>query len=298
VSLDGLAAGRRTVKHPSVGRVDGMSSDEGLEPLLRFPDLEVLELNRVASVSIEPLTRLPSRLLWLRIADGKDLDLEPLVRVRTTRLVLLNLDGRCRVADRFYLPEDLEVLAVAADSTKASPTVVKTLIEAIDWSRLNELRDLIVRVGGLNALPPIEVDLTFLRYLGRLERLDLGHGVWHRGPRPSPLEPPFPGLAKTLTQLHINAWEPEPLKQALHDYLPLSTPEGNPVGSVYQHYPYQPRPPDTRAQREMARVRIADGDARNRRRCGSPLGRRDGVRGATARQGEVASSRPPTPQAP
>jgi hypothetical protein len=163
--------------------------------------------------------------------------------VRTTRLVLLNLDGRYRVPDRFYLPEDLEVLAVAADSTKASAAVVKTLIEAIDWSRLNELRDLIVRVGGLTAPPPIEVDLTFLKYLGRLERLDLGHGVWHRGPRPSPLEPPFPGLAKTLTQLHINAWEPEPLKQALHDYLPLSNPEGNPVGSVYQRYPYQPRRP-------------------------------------------------------
>src|SRR5204863_3858936 len=59
----------------------------------------------------------------------------------------------------------------------------------------------------------------FLRHLQRLELLDIRRGVWHAGPAPSPLEPPFDGLPRSLTELRIDAWDPEPLKEQLHKLL-------------------------------------------------------------------------------
>ena len=44
-------------------------------------------------------------------------------------------------------------------------------------------------------------------------------GVWHRGPEPSPLEPPFTGLTKTLRRVSLDAWEPDALRAALEEYL-------------------------------------------------------------------------------
>ena len=191
-SLDGLAAGRRLVKQLDVSRVDGATAEEGLDPLLRFPDLERLELNRLASVSLEPLTQV--ELEHLRIWPGRDLDLAPLSRVATRSLMLIDLDDRCRVPERLVLHPSLELLLIVADHVNASPRMVKRLIEAVDWRRAGGLRTLGLRVGGLTSLPPIETDLSFLGHLQRLERLDMEEGIWHLGPKPSPLEPPFDRL--------------------------------------------------------------------------------------------------------
>lgn len=120
---------------------------------------------------------------------------------------------------------------------------VEQAIDAIDWSTMPALVTLGIRVGGLYEVRPIDADLGFLRSLPALRHLDLASGILHRGPGPSPLEPPFDGLSRQLTSLRIEADEPEPLRAALREYLGVATddPEGP---SVRQRYPYEePAPP-------------------------------------------------------
>jgi hypothetical protein len=59
---------------------------------------------------------------------------------------------------------------------------VKHFIESIDRDEPGGLRGLVVRVGGLYELAPIELDLSFLRALAALERLDMNTGTRHRRP--------------------------------------------------------------------------------------------------------------------
>jgi hypothetical protein len=141
------------------------------------------------------------------------------------------------------LPSDLGGLLISAEPPHGSPALVERLLASIAWERLEALRSLGIVVGARDPFPPIAVDLSFLTHLPRLERLDLFERIEHAGPGPSPLEPPFTGLAKTLTWLRLDAWDPEPLKRALHAHLPLRTPDGYPVASVYQRYPYRKRVP-------------------------------------------------------
>jgi hypothetical protein len=242
--LDDLKPGRRSVTWLEVGRADPTTTDVGLEPLLRFVDVDRLKIERLASLSLEPLARLPRRLDLLSIERGADLDLGPLANVRVGgHLMLIDLDDRCRVPERLVLPSDLGGLLISADPPHGSSALVERLLTSIAWECLGGLRSLCIVVGARKPFPLVTVDLSFLAELQQLERLDLFDRIEHSGPTPSPLEPPFVGLAKTLTMLRIDAWEPEPLKRALHAHLPLRTPDGYPVGSVYQRYPYTQRVP-------------------------------------------------------
>jgi hypothetical protein len=47
------------------------------------------------------------------------------------------------------------------------------------WTRLTNLRSLLIGVGGLYEMRPVEVDLGFLRSLPNLERLDVIDGLRH-----------------------------------------------------------------------------------------------------------------------
>ena len=218
------------VRNLSVAHV-GPDSREGLRPLLAFADLRELELEHVTGVDLSPLTELGIERLTLQYA--RDLELEPLGRLGAVReLGLFNLDD-CRSPERLILPASVRTLAIGNDGAGCTGRSVKALIEAIDWSGLHELRSLGLWVGGRESLPPIEVDLGFLRHLTRLERLDLAWGVWHSGRSRSPLEPPFDGLARTLGRLRIDAWEPAPLEASLRAYL------GHEV-SVLQRYGPEP----------------------------------------------------------
>jgi hypothetical protein len=233
-TLEGVRPGRRTVKELEVRRLDRFSVD-GLRPLTAFEDLEILELARLDGVDLEPLAELSVTVDRLGLTHLTGVDLSPLGHLRAVAgLYLMDVADDCRVPEELPLPSSLRRLFLTNDGRGLSGDPVRRLIEAIDWERLGELRALELRVGGLEPLSAIEVDLGFLSCLPKLERLDVRRGVWHAGPRPSPLEPPFKGLSRNLTWLRINAWDPEPTKAQLRDLLGFQP-------TVYQRYGPQPR---------------------------------------------------------
>lgn len=63
------------------------------------------------------------------------------------------------------LPASLRSLGFANDGASQTGDDINTLIQAIDSRSVRDLESLTIRVGGLNALPPIRVDLGFLRCL-------------------------------------------------------------------------------------------------------------------------------------
>lgn len=235
-TLEGLTPGRRRVRRLEVRRVTEESVD-GLRPLLLFTDLKDLELEQIRGVDLNPLTRLSLELERLGITGADAVDLGPLGQLPEVReLVLKRLTDSCRVPEQLELPRPLRFLSIVNDGPRLSGEPVRRLIEAIDWQKLAGLDQLHLRVGGLEQIEPIEVDLGFLRLLPNLTRLDMDEGIRHKGPGPSPLEPPFEGLSHRLTWLRIDACHPEPLKRALYAYLP----NGAHV-SVYQRYGPEPQ---------------------------------------------------------
>jgi hypothetical protein len=231
-TLEGVTPGRRKVKRLEVRRLDGSSVD-GLRPLTGFADLEVLELERLEGVDLAPLAELPVGLSRLLLGDLRSVDLAPLEQLHDVEsLLLTQVHDDCRIPDELRLPSSLRSLLIVNDKRGLTGTPVKRLIEAIDWQRLGDLRVLNLQVGGNEALAPIEVDLGLLRHMPKLERLDIHTNVWHAGPAPSPLDPPFEGLSRDLTWLRIDAWEPGPLKTQLRELL------GSQV-AVYQRYGHE-----------------------------------------------------------
>src|SRR5689334_5225733 len=214
--VDGLEPGRPVVTRLRAAHV-GPNSDEGLQPLVAFTHLEILELEDLSDVDLSPLCDL-RRLDVLSLAYLRDLDLDPLGRLPQVRWLTLGHLRDCRIPERLTLPSSLEVLGINNSGPQETGEPVKQLIEAIDWSALGGLRELQIAVGGMEDLPAIEVDLGFLRHLRRLERLDIPHGVSHGGDGSSPLEPPFDGLPQSLRRVRIDAWEPGPLAAAMGAY--------------------------------------------------------------------------------
>lgn len=225
--------GRRTVTWLELRR---LSSGEDLSVLAAFEDLERLELRHLTGVDLAPLAGLG--LKHLDIKDVSGVDLAPLGDLpELERLMVFNF-GDCTIP-RLSLSSTLRSLTIINDDPALAGTPVKLAIEAIEWERLIELRELATRVGGLHELRPIEVDLSFLGHLPMLERLDMHTGMHHSGPHPSPIEPPFDGLSKRLEFLRLDAFDPTPLKAALRDYLDLDS-----GPSIYQRHAYeQPAPP-------------------------------------------------------
>jgi hypothetical protein len=228
--LDGVRPGRRTVKILTVRRLDGAVS-EGLRPLTAFRDLVQLEVEHVSNVDLAPLAELALDTLVLRYPD--DIELEPLARLDSLKSLVITHLRDVRIPPTLRLPSSLSTLALTAEGARQTGLRFKQLIEAIDWAHLTELRTLHLHVGGNELVAPVHVDLGFLRQLERLQSIDITQGVWHSGSDRSPLEPPFEGLPKTLTNVRVDAWEPERVKRDLQQYL------GEEV-SVRQRYPPTP----------------------------------------------------------
>lgn len=185
-TLSGITGpGRRTVTWLELRK---LSAGEDLSVLAAFKALERVELQDVTEVDLAPLAGLD--LKHLDISDARGLDLAPLADLASLdRLMLFNFDD-CRIP-RLELSSALRSLTIINDDPALTGTPVKQAVEAIRWERLNELRELLIRVGGLHQLRPIAVDLRFLRHLPVLERLDMHAGVHHSGTQPSPIDPPF-----------------------------------------------------------------------------------------------------------
>jgi hypothetical protein len=213
-TLSGITGpGKRTVRSLALRR---LGPDEDLSVLRTFDDLKTLELERVTNLDLRPLEGLG--LEQLSVTESSGLDLAPLACLpRLDSLVLGNLADL--TVPRLALASSLRLLVVINDDPKLTGAPVRRIVEAIDWSRIADLRTLSLRVGGLYEMPPISIDLGFLRHLPRLEHLDMYQGLRHSGASPSPIEPPFEGLSRKLNFVRIDSDEPAATRTALCAYL-------------------------------------------------------------------------------
>jgi hypothetical protein len=210
-SLDGIQPGDRMVQTLWV-RGLGSRTGEGLRPLAAFRSLRRLHLERISGVDLAPLAGLDLEIL--DIQEVRDVDLAPIARLkRLTYLQLVSVRD-CRVPERLTLPLSLQILGVAYHDDLREPFAA--LLAAIDWDGLAGLESL-----NLSGDPgwPVRIDLGFITRLQRLKSLKLDC-VWHGGGKPSPLEPPFDGLPRTLRRVRVDAWEPAALRRALQEHLP------------------------------------------------------------------------------
>ncbi|MEV4420489.1 hypothetical protein AB0L40_11010 [Patulibacter sp. NPDC049589] len=221
--IDDLAPGRRTVERLELRKV-GDIDVEGLRVLQRFPDLRQLFLLDGGDVHLDGLDGLP--LERLRIGGIASVDLRPVANLPALRDLGV---GECgiRNPEGLRFPETLDALILTFEEDVET---LPHLASAIDWEGLRGLRTLIVH-GDPDA--PVSVDLSFLRHLPELDRLDLFEGVWHAGPGPSPLDPPFEGLSRKLSWIRIDAWDPDTVKPALAAYLVR---DADHPPTVYQRY--------------------------------------------------------------
>jgi hypothetical protein len=239
-SLDGVVPGRRVVRDLEVRRLDGRGT-QGLEPLVAFGDLRHLTLERVSNLSLAPLEHLALESLRIEVAGGLDLGtLAPPATLR--RLTLFDLDENCAVPKSLVLPSAFERLTVIETRAGHTGAVVQALLGAVDWSRLSGLESFDVRLGGLHDIEPIELDLSFVDSLPDLIYLWVT-GVHHRGPGPSPLEPPFEGLSRKLRRLIFDADDPDAIRPAVQAYLGVPVSPLTEGISVRQRRPYKPPRP-------------------------------------------------------
>jgi hypothetical protein len=203
-SLDGVVPGRRSIAKLIVGRL-GADATEGLRPLEAFTDLRELELEWPVEVDLRPLTNLP--LERLRIENAKRLDLAPIAQIDTLKSLEIASPKHCALPAEWPLNDSLTRLMFAVD--RDARGLLEQAVAAIPWSRLHALQWLALL--GDNGTP---VDLAFLAQLPQLQALDL-RGIQHRGPRRSPLEPPFSGLPPELIGGLIEVPKPATIREQL-----------------------------------------------------------------------------------
>jgi hypothetical protein len=215
-SLDGVRPGRHPVRILTVRRVSGAGALEGLAA---FDEVFQLHLEHVDGVDLAPLGRMAG-LRELRLHSVKHTDLAPLAAVAGLELLVLADAVDCPVPPRLELSATVREIGLSVDVAGATGAVIAALAAAIDWRRLSGLRALSMRVGGLERLPSIEVDLGFLRELAQLQSLHIEYGIRARRGSRSPLEPPFTGLPEQLAYLSVSSDDPEPLREALRRRVP------------------------------------------------------------------------------
>lgn len=172
--------------------------------------------------SLEPLTAFGD-LRMLHLAYARGVDITPLASLAALEhLTLLNLRDVV-VPPSLPLAASLESLVLVQDGWKETGAPAEAVIRALDWPRLTRLQWLSLQVGGLEPLPPIAVDLGFLRVLPALRTVRIDCGVHHRGAAPSPLAPPFDGLPRGLREIRIDAWRPGKVRAALQRRYPRAS---------------------------------------------------------------------------
>lgn len=216
---------------------------EGLAPLRTFPDLQSLLLDRVTDVDLSPLGDIA--LESLRIDESSRLDLAPVSAIPSLQELTLADLQECSASAPLRLG-GLRELILSVDRRGLTGDWVRTMVEAIDWSRLDRLRSLDLRVGGLEPIAPIEVDFGLLRELPLLERLEIT-GVHHDGSGPSPLEPPFDGLPRGLTWLRFAANDHEALQAELRRHFGLTAADIVAGKRAVVVYPRHVPPPGARS---------------------------------------------------
>jgi hypothetical protein len=216
VGLDG--PGRRTVRWLELRN---LQAAENLSVLRAFPELRRLDLLHVQGLDLSPLRGLA--LQQLQLQDASDIDLAPIAELALLEgLSLINIDRIS--APSLRLSGALRMLTIINDDPDLTGGAVKSLVEAIEWERLGDLKWLALRVGGLHVMRPIQLDLGFLRSLPKLESLTLSPGIDDAGRGTSPLEPPFDGLPRTLRRVHIQADHPERVEAELKALLHIGPP--------------------------------------------------------------------------
>ena len=196
----------------------GPGTVEGLRPLAAFKDLRELTLEVVAGIDLTPLTQLSLESLSLRYV--RDVDVAPLAALPTLKsLFLLNVRN-VAIPSALELPASLQAFSAVNDGYRESGAPVKALVESVSWPRLTALRSLQLQVGGSEPLPPIDVDLGFLRALPALADLQIEYGVRHRAATPGA---PFDGLSPRLRSIRVDAVRPSAVKRALEASYPRAS---------------------------------------------------------------------------
>jgi hypothetical protein len=233
--------GRRTVRELTVRRLEA-DTDSGLSALSMFPDLEDLTLEKVAGVDLAALAQ--THILGLGLFEVSRVDLGVLAALDQLQGLMIIQIGDCTIPAKLRLAGSLEGLTIFNDGSGLSGQPVADLVERIDWSCLGGLRTLLLHVGGNHELAPVGVDLSFLAQLPELRTLRIERGIFHDGPGPSPLEPPFPGLSRNLTWVRVDAVDPEPLRAAFEEIIVTPAPsDPGPHGvTVYKRFPHESRP--------------------------------------------------------
>jgi hypothetical protein len=167
-----------------------------------------------ANEALPILTEFPRlHQLWLISCRGLDLEFLPELG-HLTELVLDVSVGT--TPSPLVLPPTLQRLTIATNE----PTELERLCHGLDWSRVPGLDYLDLQVDY--SQPPARLDLGFVDHLPALRIMYL-KGVWHAGPRPSPLIPPFERLPPNIAKgaLSFETAHPHTLGDALRAHYGL-----------------------------------------------------------------------------
>jgi hypothetical protein len=215
-SIEGLVEGRRTIRELTIRNAEG-----SLSALGALPNLETLIINGGRDLDLSELALLSETCDFVALASLTGTDLGALRLPSTVRSFgISSSDDTCVINQPLLLPSGLTYLGLSARGQSSVHTLAQ-VIQGVRWENVGELERLLMRAETTAAGYPLEVDLGLLRDLPRLERADI-FGVRHRrSAGPSPLEPPFDGLPKTLSWLRIDTELPsESLQAQLAEYLP------------------------------------------------------------------------------
>jgi hypothetical protein len=161
-----------------------------------------------ANEALPILTEFPRlHQLWLISCHGLDLEFLP----NLIHLEELALDESvATMPSPLVLPHALKRLMV----TVKEPGELERLCRELDWSRVPDLNRLDLRVD--HDQPPAHLDLGLIDQLPALRVLHLT-GVWHDGPGPSPLIPPFARLPPDIANgaLSFETAHPSTVRDAL-----------------------------------------------------------------------------------
>ena len=196
----------------------GPGTVEGLRPLAAFKDVRELTLEVVAGVDLTPLTQLSLESLSLRYA--RDVDVAPLAAIPTLKsLFPLNVRN-VAIPSALELPASLQAFSAVNDGYRESGAPVKALVESVSWPRLTALRSLQLQVGGSEPLPPIDVDLGFLRALPASRRpADRVRRPPSRGDAGRAVRRPL----SRLRSIRVDAVRPSAVKRALEASYPRAS---------------------------------------------------------------------------
>jgi hypothetical protein len=199
---------------PPFYEASGRVTRLGLKRKRQMELVELLRLRKDANEVLPVLTEFP-KLYRLRLSYCHDLRLGFLPDLpHLTELVLEDCERT--LPTPLVLPRSLKRLMIYTQERRE----LERLCQDLDWSRVPDLDRLDLGVDYNQ--PPARLDLGFVDHLPALRVLFL-KGVWHAGPRPSPLIPPFERLPPNIANgaLAFESAHPYTLGDALRAHYGL-----------------------------------------------------------------------------